>query len=60
MMPLVFDAMGPTHTRNRVEAFVHRVKRSREKRLAQIPIPAGTILSPDNGYISRVRKLFAF
>lgn len=60
MMPLVFDAMGPTHTRNRVEAFVHRVKRSREIRLAQTPVPAGTILSPDNGYISRVRKFFTF
>jgi hypothetical protein len=34
MMPLVFDAMGGTHVRNRVEAFVHRVRRNRDERLA--------------------------
>lgn len=34
MMSLVYEAMGGTHAKNRVEAFVHRVKRSREKRLS--------------------------
>ncbi len=33
MMPLVFDAMGGTHVKNRVEAFVHRVERSRGEKL---------------------------
>jgi hypothetical protein len=41
MMPLVFDAMGGTHVRNRVEAFVHRVRRNREER------PAGTRAAAD-------------
>lgn len=31
MMPLVFDAMGGTHVKNRVEAFVHRVLRHRQE-----------------------------
>ena len=29
IMPLVFEAMGGTHIKNRVEAFVYRVKRNR-------------------------------
>jgi hypothetical protein len=29
MMSLVFDGLGSTHTRNRLEAFVHRVNRAR-------------------------------
>jgi predicted CoA-substrate-specific enzyme activase len=36
MMSLVFEAMGATHARNRVEAFVHRVKRSRDQRLGAV------------------------
>lgn len=32
MMSLVFDGMGNTHIRNRVEAFVYRVKRYKEER----------------------------
>ena len=32
MMSLVFDGLGTTHVRNRLEAFVHRVKRAREER----------------------------
>jgi hypothetical protein len=34
MMPLVFDGLGGTHVRNRVEAFVQRVVRNRQERLA--------------------------
>jgi predicted CoA-substrate-specific enzyme activase len=34
MMSLVFDGLGTTHTRNRLEAFVHRVKRARSRRVA--------------------------
>ncbi|MBI5545565.1 MAG: hypothetical protein HY901_16895 [Deltaproteobacteria bacterium] len=31
-MSLVFDGLGTTHTRNRLEAFVHRVNRARAKK----------------------------
>ncbi len=33
MMSLVFDGLGNTHTRNRIEAFVHRVKRNHRERM---------------------------
>jgi len=43
IMPLVFDAMGGTHIRNRVEAFVHRVERNRGAGLTGLTGPTGLI-----------------
>jgi predicted CoA-substrate-specific enzyme activase len=58
MMPLVFDAMGGTHVKNRVEAFVHRVVRNREEKLAAKK-EAGTRETDGkaNGHVARLREL---
>jgi hypothetical protein len=59
MMPLVFDAMGGTHVRNRVEAFVHRVRRNREERTG--PRAAGDadgIRASAAGSVARLKELF--
>lgn len=60
MMPLVFDALGGTHARNRVEAFVHRVKRSREERLAGRAVAEKLAGSTDSSSGNRFRKFFDF
>jgi hypothetical protein len=58
-MPLVFDDVGMTHLKNRVEAFVHRVKRNREDKFA------GTAIRGANrddistvGHVARLKGLF--
>jgi len=58
MMPLVFDAMGGTHVKNRVEAFVHRVVRNREEKLAAAK-EADTRVTDDksNSHVARLREL---
>ena len=51
MMPLVFEAMGGTHIKNRVEAFVYRVKRNREEKLARV---AASLAA---GHVTRLKEL---
>jgi hypothetical protein len=59
MMPLVFDAMGGTHMRNRVEAFVHRVKRNREERSGQRAAEgAKDVRGSAAGSVARLKELF--
>lgn len=51
MMSLVFDGLGNTHTRNRMEAFVHRVKRHHRERMESLSI------SPDDRYGNLFKQL---
>ena len=58
-MPLVFDAMGGTHMRNRVEAFVHRVRRNREERtVPRAAGDAGGTRGAAAGSVARLKELF--
>ncbi len=52
MMPLVFENMGGTHIKNRVEAFVYRVKRNRDEKLARVDA------SLEAGHVTRLKELF--
>jgi predicted nucleotide-binding protein (sugar kinase/HSP70/actin superfamily) len=59
MMPLVFDAMGGTHVKNRVEAFVHRVVRNRAEKLAAAgAAETWATDNPAGGHVARLRELF--
>lgn len=60
MMPLVFDGMGGTHARNRVEAFVHRVKRGRDERLSARAASEKTGGSAEHPAVSRFRQFLDF
>ncbi|MEW6519577.1 MAG: acyl-CoA dehydratase activase [Thermodesulfobacteriota bacterium] len=57
IMPLVFDAMGRTHVRNRVEAFVHRVERNREEKLERMAATAGGDSGDGGGHVARLKEL---
>ncbi|MDP1992881.1 MAG: acyl-CoA dehydratase activase [Syntrophales bacterium] len=57
IMPLVFDAMGRTHMRNRVEAFVHRVERNREEKLDRLAAAAGPDRGNGGGHVARLKEL---
>ncbi|MBI5559240.1 MAG: hypothetical protein HY885_16575 [Deltaproteobacteria bacterium] len=56
IMPLVFDAMGSTHIKNRVEAFVHRVGRNREEKLTRQAMAKETG-SGASGHVARLLEL---
>jgi hypothetical protein len=56
-MPLVFDAMGRTHMRNRVEAFVHRVERNREEKLDRLAAGIGPDSGNGSGHVARLKVL---
>jgi predicted nucleotide-binding protein (sugar kinase/HSP70/actin superfamily) len=58
MMPLVFDSMGVTHVKNRVEAFVHRVKRNREEKLVVGDMSASAGRVSGTGHVARLKELF--
>ncbi len=58
MMPLVFDAGGMTHIKNRVEAFVHRVKRNREEKLAVTEEGSGRAAHSRSGHVGSLGELF--
>jgi predicted CoA-substrate-specific enzyme activase len=57
IMPLVFDAMGRTHVRNRVEAFVHRVERNREEKLERLAAGIGQDRGNGGGHVARLKEL---
>lgn len=57
MMPLVFEAMGNTHIRNRVEAFVHRVKRNRQEKLARTAAENLAFPVVATGYLAGLKEL---
>jgi len=57
IMPLVFDAMGRTHMRNRVEAFVHRVERNREEKLDRLAAAARQDRGNGGGHVARLKEL---
>ena len=57
IMPLVFDAMGGTHIRNRVEAFVHRVERNRDDKLARTAAEPMATNGIGSGHVARLREL---
>ncbi len=58
MMSLVIDAGGMTHIKNRVEAFVHRVKRNREEKLAAAAAMSGGERHSPAGHVASLKELF--